>query len=406
MKLANKVISKFKDQKGAVAIVVGLALFFFIVGFAALAIDVGYLYATRNELQNIADSAALAATGELGDQYYKGETIDIGEIKSAAVDAGSKNHAAEKLGIIIDLDDIEIGNWDSAADPPSFTASSVLTGDEDAVRVRARRQNDPRSADGPVGTFFAKIFGFETANLQADATAALSGVGHVVTGGLPLPIGIGKVRFDDPDWCGEPIKFYPSNDIEACGGWHNFEDDKTKLKQDILDGMLPLDDPDWISPFTEGGDFFWFKGGTDTSAWFKIKEIFDNAKVVNDYFDEDGEIKEWPLDGDMDPNVWTATVVVYDKDDCGNPNDRYEIIGFAAVNIYEICTSLSDPDELITGGGAGSNYPLPDLPLPPEDHCLNGEKKLVARIACDFVKAQRGSGGEYGIMGNIPGLVE
>ena len=181
MELNNKIISKIKDQQGAVAIIVGLSLFFFIVGFAALAIDVGYLYATRNELQNIADSAALAAAGELGDQYYKGETIDIGEIKTAAIDAGSKNHAAEKLGIIIHPDDIEIGDWDHAADPPFLTPNNsypfVPIGDEDAVRVRARRQNNPKSADGPVRTFFAKIFGFATANLQADATAALSGVG-------------------------------------------------------------------------------------------------------------------------------------------------------------------------------------------------------------------------------------
>ncbi len=37
-----------------------------LIGFAAFAIDVGYMMVSRNELQNIADTAALAAAGELG----------------------------------------------------------------------------------------------------------------------------------------------------------------------------------------------------------------------------------------------------------------------------------------------------------------------------------------------------
>ena len=36
-----------------------------LLGFAALAIDVGYLFVVRNELQNAADAAALAGAGKL-----------------------------------------------------------------------------------------------------------------------------------------------------------------------------------------------------------------------------------------------------------------------------------------------------------------------------------------------------
>jgi len=406
MKLNNKIISIIKDQKGAVAVIVGLALFFFIVGFAALAIDVGYLYATRSELQNIVDSAALAAAGELGDQYFNGEAIDIGEIKGVAVDAGSKNRAADKLGIIIDPDDIEIGNWDSAAVPP-FDASSVLTGDEDAVRVRARRQkNESKSADGAVGTFFANIFGFPTADLQANATAALSGPSHIPTGGLPIPVGIGEARFDS-DFCDQPLKFYPTHDLEACGGWHVFEDSKTKIKQDILSEMIPWDDPGWESPYTEAGVEFYFKGGTDTAGWFMLKDIFDDRKGVNDYLDENGEIKEWPIDGDLDPETWSTTVVVYEEldGDCSNPVNYLKIIGFAAIRVYEVCTSTSDTSIPITGGGV-EYPPLPAYPPSPQEYCVSGQKQLVATIACDFTKLQRGGGGEFGIMGVIPGLVE
>jgi len=61
-------IPSLKDQAGAVAVTVAI-LMFVLVGIAALAIDIGYLLVTRNELQNVADAAALAAASKLGDNY-------------------------------------------------------------------------------------------------------------------------------------------------------------------------------------------------------------------------------------------------------------------------------------------------------------------------------------------------
>ena len=61
-------IPSLKDQAGAVAVTVAI-LMFVLVGIAALAIDIGYLLVTRNELQNVADAAALAAARKLGDNY-------------------------------------------------------------------------------------------------------------------------------------------------------------------------------------------------------------------------------------------------------------------------------------------------------------------------------------------------
>src|SRR5512135_3919686 len=56
------------NQKGTVVVTVAL-LMLLLIGFAALALDVGYMMVKRNELQNVADSAALAATGKLGSIY-------------------------------------------------------------------------------------------------------------------------------------------------------------------------------------------------------------------------------------------------------------------------------------------------------------------------------------------------
>jgi Flp pilus assembly protein TadG len=51
--------SMASDERGVAAILVALVILV-LLGFAALAIDIGHLFAVRNELQNAADAGALA----------------------------------------------------------------------------------------------------------------------------------------------------------------------------------------------------------------------------------------------------------------------------------------------------------------------------------------------------------
>jgi Flp pilus assembly protein TadG len=71
-------LNKLRDPDGVTAIVVGIMLTI-LLGFAALAIDIGYSRVTKNELQNIADGAALASARQLGVIY---ETMSPSEIRS------------------------------------------------------------------------------------------------------------------------------------------------------------------------------------------------------------------------------------------------------------------------------------------------------------------------------------
>ena len=61
----NKIIS---NESGVTIILVAICLTV-LIGLAALAVDVGYMLASRNELQNAADASALAATRQLGFIY-------------------------------------------------------------------------------------------------------------------------------------------------------------------------------------------------------------------------------------------------------------------------------------------------------------------------------------------------
>lgn len=56
-----------RREEGAVAILVALSMSTFLLGFAALAVDLGQVYARRGELQSVADLAALAGAARLPD---------------------------------------------------------------------------------------------------------------------------------------------------------------------------------------------------------------------------------------------------------------------------------------------------------------------------------------------------
>ena len=54
-----------RTQRGSMLVTASL-FFIILIGFAALAVDVGHMMIARNELQNAADAAALAGANCLG----------------------------------------------------------------------------------------------------------------------------------------------------------------------------------------------------------------------------------------------------------------------------------------------------------------------------------------------------
>lgn len=369
--------SVISGDSGATAVIVGLMMIV-LVGFAALAIDFGYSMVTKNELQNIADASSLAATRRLGVIYesmsYQAQQnydaqYDAASIRQAAVDVAFENRSGGKH-IVIKEEEVFIGKWSSTG----FTETLLQP---NAVKVIARRDGN---ANGPITTFFAKIFGTDLLNIWADATSALTGQSTAGPGGLPIPAGISYAWFLNKEtYCNQPIKFYPTNTPEGCAGWHTYTDDffsnqpaSANKLGNILDSLtyLPGDTRRLESPVTTAGiTRFEFTGGTVASAFPDMLELFNAMKVLNDGV----------VDADNDPNTWTTAVVVYDWPNCSNPNPRgnpgtIPIVGFATVVITEV---LVTPEKTING-----------------------------RVLCNFVEPGRGGGNPLGTLGSIPGLVE
>ncbi len=426
MKFCLKLLEKVKNQAGATAVIIAITLPM-LIGFTALAVDVGYMHVTKNELQNVADAAALAGAGYLG-SIYEGLSYDDqqdhefsrSDIVDVVQEVALKNQAA-KMNIHIDETDADfdnpdadvlIGTWNVETGlDPKLTATFKLP---DAVRVIARRDG---SANGPILTFFARIFNIATVNVIADATAALTGPTMVGEGELKTPFSLSDNVF--PDMCEDTITFSPAN---SCAGWHNFFDgsDAAGIDDKILgiivgngvddDGnpnsdclLLPcgrawLDANFAIDKFIEPqtmpqvfiGDELNHNGGV-------IGKLMNGAVLLEDDKDTGGLVDGNPKipaampalfdyfrrrDDDGDDSVWTATVPVYKEEgdlpaDCKNPKGPIEIVGFAIITIFE--------------------------PKGPPDTSLSVE------IDCNytFLADTRGGGGGGGyVKGTIPNLVE
>jgi hypothetical protein len=133
------------------------------LGVAALAVDTGLMFASKSELQNAADSAALAAASQLG------STEDATSMAATEAARFAALNKIAGLGADVNLEsDIVFGHAVMEGQKFEFQPNQTPY---DAVQVTIRR--DATAADGPVSLLFAKTFGVDGADIQASATAML-----------------------------------------------------------------------------------------------------------------------------------------------------------------------------------------------------------------------------------------
>ena len=380
------------DQRGVTAILFAIVLTA-LLSIAALAVDIGYVMTSKNELQNIADAAALAAGRQLGAIYqtmtYDEQQVYVADptpLINTAIEVAQKNQAT----VTIQASDVKVGVWDGTT--KTFTETLAQP---DAVRVRASREGA-----NAVTTFFAKVFAKDSVDVSADATAALTGQSTTDPGELGLPVGISSYFFLPGNRCNDWIVFSPTNHPDSCAGWTSFDyNSNDATLRNIINEV-----PGFESPATTAGDtIFNFIGGElSNPTFYAMLSLFQrngydidaggnpitngNGEPMVDatgtgsevpLFDADsGERLLYPDGTPRNAHNWPTGVVVYERNDCSNPNQSILIVGYSTVLMTDV---LSAPEKLIRG-----------------------------KILCDYVDPQesRGGGGEFGVKGSIPGLVE
>ncbi len=147
---------RFRRDQGGSAMM--LFAFFLMVGagFAAIAIDGGYVYSLKSKLQTTADAAVLVAVGELPD-------TDVA--RTAAIVMAGQNMPTGEHGAVLANADVVTGNW--ASGTRTFTAGGTPL---NAVRVVTRRSQVNGNA---AGLFFARILGFNQVDVETTAVATI-----------------------------------------------------------------------------------------------------------------------------------------------------------------------------------------------------------------------------------------
>jgi Mg-chelatase subunit ChlD len=130
-------------------------------GFAALAVDVGYTYSVRAQLQRTADASAMAAASQL-------MTGDMDKIYAEALKYAQKNKIGN-LSPTLAASDVVLGK--STLESSGKTTFSEGETPYDTVKVSVRLTKD--SPNGATQLFFGRILGVEEVEMAASAVATL-----------------------------------------------------------------------------------------------------------------------------------------------------------------------------------------------------------------------------------------
>ncbi|MCP4251412.1 MAG: hypothetical protein GY778_30620 [bacterium] len=219
-----KSASRRRGATLAMSVVMMVAL----VGFAALSIDVGYLYTVKGEAQNLTDSAARAGASAFIGQVSTGDpeqeqssTETLTEANSRAVQYASQN-SVHGITPSLESKDVVVGRYDF--DNP--TAPLSPTGLANAVQVTARLTSD--SPNGAVPNLFAPVLGFGNSDVSATAIAAFDDrfAGYTPDPGVLIPFTI-EINEYETQLTGGPDEFSYDADLD--------------LIQSFADGTLEVD---------------------------------------------------------------------------------------------------------------------------------------------------------------------
>ncbi|WP_230947940.1 pilus assembly protein TadG-related protein [Burkholderia territorii] len=267
-----------RSQKGAVAITVAFMMSI-LLGFAALAIDVGYLFVVRNELQNAADAAALAGAPCIYPRAQCGNTKtaapDWATAQAQAVSGVSLNKSSNKT-LTGYTSDVSYGYWDvtgSVKGLQTTMPASPAVG-KPAVQVVVNRSG---AKNGGVPSFLARIWGFQSVPESAVAVAVISDPGNVGSGAI-FPVALTKCMYDQywdstngkpkvatsttppgpgqpNQTVGQPYTFYVTSSYHAgpceAGQWTTF--DTTANDVPTVRNLISNGNPDPASIGSPGG---------------------------------------------------------------------------------------------------------------------------------------------------------
>ena len=157
------------------------------LGLLALSLDLGQIFVGKNELQNIADAAALAGAKKLiqakdpNNPYVAAVYCDEAISTAQSVASQNKSFGA---AMTVTAADVVLGQWNLTTGAFTRTGCSTNPMEVTAIQVTVRRDG----TDNPsLATFFGNFFGVSSMKTTATAVAYLGVAG---TASLDLPFAV------------------------------------------------------------------------------------------------------------------------------------------------------------------------------------------------------------------------
>jgi len=265
---------KWHDESGVVFILL-IVCILVILGFAALAIDVGHVMVVRNELQNAADATALTAASHLF-PHTPVSTPAFPPPNWGAADTEADNAIPlnNSDGVALTSCQTECGYWDINTHAPSgywglCTAmpsppQPIPTNLAPGIRVVVSRAGSSGANGGPVQHFFARVFGMNTSDVSARATAVLCTPGQVRSNGI-IPVTVSRTVYD---LVGMGVDFDISNlhifsNGSIAGQWTSFFDPGPPSTTEVAE-LIAGGNPDALSI---GGSSMYLLSGVHNSLY-------------------------------------------------------------------------------------------------------------------------------------------
>jgi Flp pilus assembly protein TadG len=185
-----------RETQGSVAVITAIGLIAFL-GMVSLAVDMGHLYTVRNELQNVADAAALAATGNLIHDYGAGAERDAAAAQQAAMTVAQRQSQLSEQPAVADEDRTDLnlifGAWDIYKGDAATAWTEIgptCASDSNANGVKVTIRRTSGTVYGPVSNFLGGILGCDTSQVEATAIAYLGYTHEVPTATVKVPLAL------------------------------------------------------------------------------------------------------------------------------------------------------------------------------------------------------------------------
>ncbi len=180
-----------------------------VLGFVALAVDVGFMTQTKSQMQGAADGAVLAAALEMPNGWGTGKTLNASQVSAAGASAAqavaTQYRLGEQASAYLDTTrDVRFGQRtknSQGAWVETWGASPYNMVEVTIRRDQALTGGTATRGDQELPLFFAKALGNNSAALTATATAMLSpGNGFYIPPGSGLTCPLLPLAIDETTW--------------------------------------------------------------------------------------------------------------------------------------------------------------------------------------------------------------